>query len=150
MPNRLDADRLPLASALDGLCRAFGLDAIYVFGSRATEVAAAARLGRPLDVDAGSDIDVGVLPRAVTRIDARERARLTMALEDALSGARVDLVLLPEAPPFLALDIVAGELLVAVDRDRVAEYELFVLRRAGDLAPFERERRRLLLGGGAR
>ena len=62
--------------------------------------------------------------------------------------ARVDLVVLPEASPFLALDIVTGELLLARDPDREAEYQLFVLRRAGDLAPFERARRALVLEGG--
>ena len=144
-----DTDRSALDHALAGLCRSFALDAIYVFGSRAMEISHAARHGRPLDPHAASDIDVGVLPQPGTRVDAQARAKLTMALETLLSGAQVDLVVLPEAPPFLALDIVAGELLVAIEKDRVAEYELFVLRRAGDLAPFERERRRLLLGGNA-
>ena len=143
-------DRPPLVASLAAVCRAFALDAIYVFGSRAGEVSAAARDGLALNPQAASDIDIGVLPRAGSRLHAQERAKLTMALETLFSNARLDLVLLPEAPPFLALDIVAGELLVAIDRDRVAEYQLFVLRRAGDLAPFERERRRRLLDGGAR
>jgi hypothetical protein len=33
--------------------------------------------------------------------------------------------------------------------DGQAAYQLYVLRRAGDLAPFERERRRMLLAGEA-
>ncbi len=72
-----------------------------------------------------------------------------MALEDLLDVPRVDLVILPEAPPFLALDIVQGELLCATDPVAEAEYQLYVLRRAGDLAPFERERRRMILAGEA-
>jgi hypothetical protein len=68
-------------------------------------------------------------------------------LEDLLGVGRVDLVSLPEAPPFLAVEIVNGELLYEVDPDRAAEYELYVLRRAGDLAPFEHERVRGVLAG---
>lgn len=61
----------------------------------------------------------------------------------------MDLVMLPEAEAYLALDVVSGELLYCADAVRQAEYELYVLRRAGDLAPFERERRALLLTGSA-
>ena len=139
-----------MRAELAGLCQSYALDAVYVFGSRGPEVSAAARRAAPLDCAATSDVDIGVLPQAGARLDARARARLTMALEALLANARVDLVVLPEAPPFLALDVVSGDLLVAIDKDRVAEYELFVLRRAGDLAPFERERRRLILAGEAR
>ena len=41
-------------------------------------------------------------------------------------------------------------LLYTSDADRQAEYELFVLRRAGDLLPFYRERVRMILEKGAR
>ncbi|MBM4127923.1 MAG: hypothetical protein FJ247_11335 [Nitrospira sp.] len=68
-------------------------------------------------------------------------------LEDILGVGRVDLVSLPEASPFLAVEIVRGELLYETDADRTAEYELYVLRRAGDLAPFEQERVRDVLSG---
>jgi hypothetical protein len=63
------------------------------------------------------------------------------------AAPRVDLVWLPGAEPYLALDVVSGELLHCADPVRQAEYELYVLRRAGDLAPFERERRAFLLSG---
>jgi hypothetical protein len=62
----------------------------------------------------------------------------------------VDLVLLPEADAFLALEIIRGELLYSDDLDRQARYQLFVLRRAGDLAPFQKERIRAILEEGAR
>lgn len=70
-------------------------------------------------------------------------------LEDAFSIDRVGLVSLMEAPPFLDLEIVRGELLYEADPDRIAEYELFVLRRAADLIPFERERVRSVLAEAA-
>jgi hypothetical protein len=60
---------------------------------------------------------------------------------------RVDLVILGEADPFLALDIIRGELLYCADKDVEAEEELHVLRRAGDLAPYARERWKQILTG---
>jgi hypothetical protein len=71
---------------------------------------------------------------------------LMQALEDLLGVARVDLVILPEADPFLAADVVRGERLCAQDAYQADEYDLYVLRRAGDLAPLERERMALILG----
>jgi hypothetical protein len=48
------------------------------------------------------------------------------------------------------VDIICGELLYTSDPDQQARYELFVLRRAGDLLPFQRERTRMILEEGAR
>lgn len=75
---------------------------------------------------------------------------LTLQLEDLFSAPRVDLVILPEADPYLALDIVRGELLYCADADEEARSQLHVLRRAADLAPFKRERMRMILEEGAR
>jgi hypothetical protein len=55
-------------------------------------------------------------------------------------------VILPEADPFLAANVVRGERLYAENEYRADEYDLYVLRRAGDLAPLERERMALILG----
>jgi len=126
----------------------YRLDAIYAFGSRAAEARQAVAEGTGLSMENRSDLDVGVLPEPDVHLDAAQRADLASALEDVFVPARVDLVVLPEASPFLALDIVTGELLLARDPDREAEFQLFVLRRAGDLAPFERARRALVLEGG--
>jgi predicted nucleotidyltransferase len=132
-------------SDLTALAERFGLDAIYLFGSRASEVAAFARGQADLNTDAASDVDVAVLPRRNRQLSARDKVRLAAALEDLWDVGRVDLVVLPEANPFLTVDAVAGECMYARDPDALAEYELYVLRRAGDLAPFERARRRQLL-----
>jgi hypothetical protein len=53
---------------------------------------------------------------------------------------------LPEADPFVAAEVIRGERLFADDEDAADEYDLYVLRRAGDLAPFERERIEMILG----
>lgn len=137
--------QLDKVATLEDIATRFGLDAIYLFGSRATEVAAFLRGGREPDLNHPSDVDVGVVPTAGRRLTVRDKVRLAITLEDVWDVSRVDLVLLPEASPFLAVDIVAGERMYARDAYALDEYELYVLRRAGDLAPFERERRQRVL-----
>src|SRR4051812_34195450 len=105
--------------------------ALYLFGSR----------GRGEETEQ-SDVDVGILWRQ------EQSLREVLLLEDDLErrlGVSVDLVDAGRASAFLALDILRGERMFCADPDRVDEFELYVMRRAGDLAPFERERRRLLL-----
>lgn len=123
----------------------FDLDAVYIFGSRAAEIGAFVRGQGRLNPKITSDVDVAVLPRRGQRLNVQEKVRLIAVLEDLLDVARVDLVILSEANPFLAVDIVSGECVYTRDADALAEYELYVLRRAGDLAPFERVRRQQLL-----
>lgn len=135
------------AAHLAALCARYGVNALYAFGSRAAEVVAFVRGQAVLVSTSASDVDLGVLPAPDRRLDADDRVRLTIELEDLFGVPRVDLVVLPQARPYLALDVVSGELLFCADPVREAEYELFVLRRAGDLAFFERERRRMILAG---
>ena len=131
---------------LRDLCRRYGIDALYAFGSLGERAAAALRAGTRVARQGTSDLDLGVLLRPGCALDAQRRSALAGELEDLLGGPQVDLVVLSDADPYLALDIVRGERLAVLDKHHEAEYELFVLRRAGDLAPFERERRRLVLG----
>ena len=140
----------PIQDRLDGLARRFRLVAMYSFGSRAAEVTELLAGRRSEISPSGSDLDIGVLPVRGHRLTARDRVRLSIALEDLLDTGRVDLVVLPEASPFLALDVVCGELLCTTDADAEAAYQLYVLRRAGDLAPFEHQRRRMQIHREAR
>jgi len=105
--------------------------ALYVFGSRARG-----------EATERSDVDVGIVFRQDVAL------RDLLLLEDALERhlrLPVDLVDAGRASAFLALDVIRGERVYCSDPDRCDEFELYVMRRAGDLAPFERERRRLLL-----
>ena len=105
--------------------------ALYVFGSRSDGTA------RP-----DSDLDIGVL------YGSRQSLEKTLGLEEALhraTGAPVDLVDAARAAPFLALAIVRGDRIFARREVEADLFDLYVLRRAGDLLPFERERRAMLL-----
>ena len=93
-----------------------------------------------------SDADIGVQPLSGKKWFVREKVELAGLLEELLAISRVDLVCLSEADPFVAAEIIRGERLFAADSHEADEYELYVLRRAGDLAPLERERMALVLG----
>ncbi len=106
----------------------------YLFGSRSR--------GEETD---GSDVDLAVL------FDGPADLERTIAVEDELEravGLRVDVVDLARAGAFLALDAIRGERIFERDGRRLDELDLYIMRRAGDLAPFEHERRRALLAVG--
>jgi uncharacterized protein len=134
-----------LRESLAAICREFEVEALYVFGSRAAEVYACVQ-GLGALASSSSDVDVGALPMSARLSDPRERVRLAMELEDLLGARRVDLVVLPDADPFVAAEVVRGERLYARDEHAADEYDLYILRRAGDLAPLERDRMALILG----
>ena len=141
---------MTLKQQLQHLADRYRLAVIYVFGSRAVEIAGRLQGKAPPVSAPQSDVDVGVQPEKGTRLSAEDRVELTLALENLFGAGRVDLVLLPEANPFLALDIIRGEILYCRDFDQQAEDELYVLRRAGDLSYFQRERIRVILKEGGR
>jgi predicted nucleotidyltransferase len=108
----------------------------YLFGSRSRG-----------EATERSDVDLGVL------FDRPADLERTIALEDELEralGLSVDLVDVARAGAFLALDAIRGERIFERDGRRLDEFDLYVMRRAGDLAHFERERRRMLLALGER
>ena len=89
-----------------------------------------------------SDVDLGVLYRL------RQPLAATLTLEqhiEEIIGQRVDVVDVARAGAFLAFDVVRGERVFCRDSTETDRFELYVLRRAGDLLPFERERQALLL-----
>ncbi len=140
---------MSLADELKAAGARYGIAALYVFGSRAAEIASRVHRRAVSAEFPESDVDIGVQPTSGRLLTAQERVRLAVELEELLAAKRVDLVVLPEADPFLALDVIRGELLYCDDADQQAEDELYVLRRAGDLAPYAHERWRLILTGTA-
>ena len=126
------------------LCEDYGIQLLYVFGSRAKEALEVLDGRRDGFSASSSDLDVGVKPVNARRLTVRDKASITVQLEELWGVSRVDLVVLPEADPFLAANIIRGERLYCADGHFADEYELYILRRAGDLAPLERERLDLL------
>ena len=128
------------------LCRRSGVETLYAFGSRGREALAWVQ-GQSERMRGGtSDLDVGVRPLRGRTWALDDKVQMAIALEDLTGVARVDLVFLPDADPFVAAEIIRGERLYARDEHSADEYDLYILRRAGDLAPLERERMALILG----
>ena len=104
--------------------------ALYLFGSQVKG-----------DARPDSDLDFGVL------FKAPQPLATTLKLEEELeraAGCKVDLADAGHAAAFLALEIVRGERIFCREPTETDIFELYVLRRAGDLLPFERERQALL------
>lgn len=133
-------------AALGELCRQLGVGILYVFGSRSIEVRDWLERGTTHLSSGTSDVDIGVKALRGTVWSTREKVELALTLEDFFGCSRVDLVVLDDADPFVAAEIIRGERLYARDSYTADEYDLYVLRRAGDLLPLERERIALILG----
>jgi predicted nucleotidyltransferase len=122
----------------------YGLQIIYAFGSRAKEVLEMVE-GRLHRLSSSpSDLDIGVKPER--RLTVEEKVEIAIFFEDLFDLPRVDVVVLPEAPVSLAEEIVTGEILYARDSTFEAEYQLYIMRMAADLLPYEKEKQKMILG----
>lgn len=123
----------------------YKIQIIYAFGSRCQEIAAPGSGSLERLPTSSSDLDIGVKPQPGQHLATLEKVDLTQEIEEFFGIAKVDLIVLHEADPFLAANIIRGERLYCTDRYQADEYELYVLRRAGDLAFLEKERQSLIL-----
>jgi hypothetical protein len=131
---------------ISACCERNGIESLHSFGSRAREIADWVEGKRPAPERSSADIDIGALPNEGRRLSIREKSTIAIELEEIFGAGRVDLVVLPEADPFLVANVIRGERLYCRDTYAADEYELYALRRAADLAPFERERLSLIEG----
>ncbi|MGZ9222498.1 MAG: nucleotidyltransferase family protein, partial [Anaerolineales bacterium] len=123
---------------IEQLCKNYQVKTLYVFGSRSAEIFQAIQDDTLTIQSSPSDMDIGVLTYSPFPI--ANKVGLALELEEVFNVPRVDLVILQEADAFLAANIIRGERVYTEDSYLADEYELFVLRRAGDLAELERER----------
>jgi hypothetical protein len=80
-------------------------------------------------------------------LSVQQKVELALELERLFNVPRFDLVLLSEAGTFLAANIIRGERVYAENEVEADEYDLYVLRRAGDLADLERWHMKMILEG---
>ncbi len=122
----------------------YGLQIIYAFGSRAKEALDMVEGRIKLVSSKPSDLDIGVKPEKPLTVE--EKVKIAILFEDLFDVSRVDLIVLPEAPVFLALEIVTGEVLYRQDSTYEAEYQLYIMRMAADLLPYEQVKQRMIMG----
>ncbi len=128
---------------IEQVCRKYHVKALYVFGSRGAGMLQALEDDAYRIPPSESDLDVGVLSPSPFSIE--KKVNLTFDLEELFNASGVDLFMLQEVDAFLASNIIRGERIYAEDSYLADEYDLFVLRRAGDLAELERQRMAMIL-----
>ena len=135
-----------LSGLLNKAAHKYNLYIIYAFGSNGKNVASLLEnKALSLEIRTPSDVDIGVRPASGKTLTIKEKVNLTLELEDLFSVKRLDLVVIPEVDPFLAANIIRGERIYCRDQLQADEYDLYILRRAGDLIPLERERISLIM-----
>ena len=122
----------------------FGLQIIYAFGSRAKEASDLVENRIEHLSSTQADLDIGVKPEKPLTVE--EKVEIAILFEDLFDVPWVDLIILPDAPIFLALNIVMGEILYMQDSNYEAEYQLYIMRQAADLFPYERLKQRMIMG----
>jgi hypothetical protein len=140
---RARADVFKFTEEIGKLANRYHLQLIYAFGSRAKEAHSLVQGKKVARLTTSSDLDIGLKPERPLSVE--EKVKIAVFFEDLFQVARVDVVSLPEAPVMLALEIVEGELLFAKDDRYEAEYQLYIMRLAAELAPYERMKRNLIL-----
>ena len=129
---------------IKSLVNKYNLQLIYSFGSRAEEVYNLVEWKISQSSVSKSDLDIGI--KSEKSLNIQEKVEIAVFFEDLFDVPKVDVVEIPEASAFLALEIVQGELLYANDETYEAEYQLYIMRRAADLMPYERMKQKLILG----
>ena len=124
-----------MSELLERACRLHGVDALYLFGSRADEGRRA--LGGHLVDGLGSDLDVGVF-FAPGGNGLTELPGLQVELEDVFAPLRVDLVPLASVDALFQFRAIDGHRLFAADSGRADRRELVIMRRAAELLPIQR------------
>jgi predicted nucleotidyltransferase len=122
----------------------YGLQIIYAFGSRAKEALDLVEGRIERFSSSPSDLDIGIKPERALTVE--EKVKIAILFEDLFDAVRVDLIVLPEAPVSLALEIVMGEILYVHDSTYEAEYQLYIMRQAADLLPYEQMKQRMIMG----
>lgn len=128
---------------IEHICKSYQIRAFYVFGSRGVELSRAIQDDSIQLTKSPSDLDFGVLTHSPFSIE--NKVNLTLELETLFGLSDIDLFILQEVDAFLAANIIRGERIFAEDSYLADEYELFILRRAGDLAELERQRMTAIL-----
>jgi predicted nucleotidyltransferase len=135
--------RMTHLQLLEQICQKNRVKACYVFGSRGAEMLRFLQDESFHLPPSQSDLDIGVLTHSPISIESK--VEMALEFEIFFNAPHVDLFILQEVDAFLAANIIRGERVYAEDDYLADEYELYVLRRAGDLADLERERMATIL-----
>lgn len=124
----------------------FHLQLIYAFGSKGKEafLMAEGKITSLSPSASASDLDIGIKPKEPLTVE--EKVEIAIFFEELFDVQRVDVVILPEAPISLALEIVTGEILYTQDITYEAEYQLYIMKMAAELSPYEHMKKKMVMG----
>jgi hypothetical protein len=122
----------------------YNLQLIYAFGSKGKEALLMIEEKITSLSPPTSDLDIGIKPKGPLTVE--EKVEIAIFFEELFDVQRVDVVVLPEAPISLALEIVTGEILYTQDVTYEAEYQLFIMKMAAELSPYEKMKKRMVMG----
>jgi len=129
---------------ISGIASQYDLQIVYAFGSRAKEALALLEGRIEYFSSTPSDLDIGIKPgRALT---VEEKVKIAILFEDLFDVSKVDLIVLQDVPISLAFEIVTGEILFMEDATYEAEYQLYIMRMAADLLPYEQMKQEMIMG----
>jgi predicted nucleotidyltransferase len=114
---------------LKKISRRYSIDAIYAFGSRGMELKLFAAGAGDIDRSKVSDFDVAVKITPQKSLSVRQKSQLTIDLEELFRLTKLDLVVINEADPFLAANIIRGERIFCRDEYLADQYELVIVHR---------------------
>jgi predicted nucleotidyltransferase len=140
----INMGKMDYKSKLASLADEFNLQVIYAFGSRAKEIFNTVHQKKHLPPASKSDLDIGIKPEKP--LSVQEKVKIAIFFEDLFDVPKADVIEISEAPITLALEIVQGELLYARDENYEAEYQLYIMSRAADLMPYERQKHKMIVG----
>jgi len=136
-----------IQTQLRNICVRRHIEIMYTYGSRSSEIKSYVDGNGIVKQVTRSDVDIGIKTSREVHLFVKDKVSLAIDLEDLLGVSRVDLIVLAEADPFLAANVIRGDRIYCLDEYMADEYELYILRRAGDLAHLEHERLNLIFGG---
>lgn len=137
-------ENLRIKEEVQKVAERYHLQMIYAFGSRAKELVRLLKGEIEQLSGSTSDLDIGIKPERQLTIE--EKVEITQRFEEIFGVSKVDLIPIPDASIFLALEIVTGQLLYANDPALEAEYQLSIMRQAAELKDYEKMKDRMVLG----
>jgi len=121
-----------LLNQLNTLFKKHGVKIAYLFGSQ-KEKGLEFLNGNPVEVDRGSDLDVGIVFKVFPKDAYRVYGEIYADLVDLLYPFDVDIVFLQETNPLFQYEAIKGEIIFCDEQDFLDKYEELVMKKAEDL-----------------
>jgi hypothetical protein len=111
----------------------YSISIAYLFGSQ-REIGLEYLLGKKVEIDKTSDLDIGLLLKSLPSDMYRFYGDLYYELSEVFEPFNIDIVFLNEVNYLMKYEIICGHRIYAEDEEFADEYEEIVVKIASDLA----------------